>query len=86
MMITRAGLGRTDAIGRRILKIVAGDPDITYAYCYTGWQVVEVREDADTDPYEQYVRGNSVDTHNRPRVKGILPRGSFPWCPSLPAY
>ena len=28
-------------------------------------------------------RGSSGDTHNRPRVKGVLPRGSFPWCPSV---
>ena len=30
--------------------------------------------------------GSSEDTHNRPRVKGVLPRRSFPWCPSLLVY
>jgi len=36
---------------------VAGDPDITYDYYYSGYQVVEVRKDGDADPYEQYVWG-----------------------------
>ena len=44
-----------DARGRRIRKIVAGDPDITYDYYYSGYQVVEVRQDGDADPLEQYV-------------------------------
>jgi len=34
---------------------VAGHPDITYDYYYSGYQVVEVRKDADADPLEQYV-------------------------------
>ena len=36
---------------------MAGDPDITYDYYYSGYQVVEVRKDGDADPYEQYVWG-----------------------------
>jgi len=30
--------------------------------------------------------GSSGDTHNRPRVKGLLPRGSIPWCPLFGRY
>jgi RHS repeat-associated protein len=47
---------RYDGLGRRIQKIVEGTPDVTYDYYYNeSWQVLEVRKDADTDPYEQYV-------------------------------
>jgi len=46
---------RYDGANRRIQKIVAGSPDVTYDYYYSGYQVVEVRKDGDTDPYEQYV-------------------------------
>jgi len=46
---------RYDARGRRIQKIVAGNPDITYDYYYSGYQVVEVRKGGDADPLEQYV-------------------------------
>jgi len=46
-----------DGLGRRIAKTVEGDPDVTYDYYWTGYQVVEVRKDEDTDPYEQVVWG-----------------------------
>ena len=46
---------RYDGLGRRIQKVVEGDPDVTYDYYYSGYQVVEVRKDGDSDPYEQYV-------------------------------
>jgi len=36
---------------------VEGDPDVTYDYYWAGYQVVEVRKDEDTDPYEQVVWG-----------------------------
>jgi len=36
---------------------VAGDPDITYDYYHSGYQVVEVRKDGDADPLKQYVWG-----------------------------
>ena len=36
---------------------MAGDPDITYDYYYSGYQVVEVRKDEDTDPLKQVVWG-----------------------------
>jgi RHS repeat-associated protein len=46
---------RYDGLNRRIQKVVEGDPDVTYDYYYSGYQVVEVRKDGDTDPMEQYV-------------------------------
>jgi len=45
-----------DGLHRRIRKVVEGDPDVTYDYYYNeSWQVVEVRQDSDADPLEQYV-------------------------------
>jgi len=46
---------RYDGLTRRIQKIVAGSPDVTYDYYYSGYQVVETRKGGDTDPLEQYV-------------------------------
>ena len=34
---------------------MAASPDVAYDYYYSeSWQVLEVRKDADTDPYEQF--------------------------------
>lgn len=42
-----------DGLGRRIQKTVGAD---TYDYYHsTSWQVLEVRKNGDTDPYEQFV-------------------------------
>ena len=47
---------RCDGLGRRIQKIVAGSPGVTYDYYYNeSRQVLEVRKGGDTDPLEQYV-------------------------------
>jgi len=48
---------RYNGLGRRIQKIDrTGASDVTCDYYYnTGWQVLEVRRNADTDPYKQYV-------------------------------
>jgi len=48
---------RYDGLGRRIQKVVEGDPDVTYDYYYSGYQVVEVRKDGSEHPYKQYVWG-----------------------------
>jgi RHS repeat-associated protein len=63
-----------DGQNRRIRKVLAvPNPDVTYDYYYNeshglrslgeaGWQVLEVRKDADADPLEQYVWGlNYID-------------------------
>jgi RHS repeat-associated protein len=47
---------RYDGLARRIHKIVAGSPDVTYDYYYNeARQVLEVRKDGGTNPLEQYV-------------------------------
>jgi len=59
-------LRRAGGLHRRIRKVVAGDPDVTYDYYYNtslgrhslgvgGWQVLEVRKDSNADPLKQYV-------------------------------
>lgn len=48
-----------DGLNRRISKVdKTGQSDVTYDYYYnTGWQILEIRKDSDTDPYDQYVWG-----------------------------
>lgn len=48
-----------DTTARRIEKVdKTGSTDVTFDYYYSAaWQIVEVRKDGDTDPYEQYVWG-----------------------------
>jgi len=47
-----------DGLGRRVQKVVAGSPEVTYDYYYDAdWRLLEVRKDSDTDPLEQYVWG-----------------------------
>ena len=44
-----------DGKNRRIKKTTGG---VAYDYYYnTGWRILEIRKDSDTDPYEQYVWG-----------------------------
>ena len=47
---------RYDGLTRRIQKIVAGSPDVTYDYYYNeGRQVLETRKNSSTNPLEQFV-------------------------------
>ncbi len=49
---------RYDGLNRRIRKLLGSNPaspTTAYDYYYSGYRVVEVRKDEDTDPYEQYV-------------------------------
>ena len=45
-----------DGLSRRIVKVdKTGMGNVTYDYYYSGQQIVETRQDADTDPLEQFV-------------------------------
>jgi RHS repeat-associated protein len=50
---------RYDGLNRRIRKLLGTNPaapNTAYDYYYNeSWQIVEVRKDSDTDPFEQYV-------------------------------
>jgi RHS repeat-associated protein len=55
LVVTYRYDGRNHRI-RKLLGTDPGDPDTAYDYYYNeSWQIVEVRKDSDTDPYEQYV-------------------------------